>query len=301
MSIVLITGASTGIGLETALAFARKGYRVHAGARTPEKADLLQAAIRDGLPISVVRLDVDNDESVDRAVAQVLHESNGIDVLVNNAGIGCGGPIELVPLSISKAVFETNYFGALRMIRAVLPGMRERRAGTIVNVTSVVGRVALAAHAHYTASKYALEAASEILAAEVLPYGIRVAIIEPGAILTPIWSKVEGEIPSDGPYAQAVRRLWRLFESQLAEPTMPDEVADAIVHAVETDQPRLRYPVGADSQCSVPARAGLSDEEWVAFQAEPDEERFVARAREIFGIDLYNPPSARARTRATNP
>lgn len=297
MPVALITGASTGIGLETAVAFARKGYRVYAGARNPEKAELLQAAIEEGLPISAVRLDVTEDDSVERAVSQVLEESKAIDVLVNNAGIGGGGPIELVPLALSKAIFETNYFGAIRMMRAALPGMRERRSGTIVNVTSVVGRIAHGAHAHYTASKFALEAASEALAPEVRPLGIRVVIVEPGCVLTPIWQKAEGVFPADGPYGLAVRRLFRIFEAQLADPTLPAEVAEVIVKAVETSQPRLRHVAGKDAEIMLPARSRISDEEWIDLQAEPDEERFVARAREVFGMDLYNPPSARARVR----
>jgi NAD(P)-dependent dehydrogenase (short-subunit alcohol dehydrogenase family) len=300
MPVVFVTGASTGIGLETAVAFARKGYRVYAGVRSPEKADLLEAAISQGLPISTAKLDVNEDESVKRAVEQVLGESAAIDVLVNNAGIGGGGPVELVPISLSKEIFETNYFGAIRMIRAVLPGMRERRSGAIVNVTSAAGRVAVGSHAHYSATKFALEAASESLAAEVAPHGIRVVLVEPGCVLTPIWQKAEGEFSTDGPYGLAVRRLFRIFDAQLAEPTMPDEIADVIVHAVETDQPRLRYPAGKDAEFLIPGRHRLTDEEWIALQTEPDEDRFVARAREIFGIDLYNPPSARARTAGNN-
>lgn len=297
MPVALVTGASTGIGLETVIAFARKGYSVYAGARNPERAELLQAAIGEGLPISATRLDVNDDESVERAVRQVLEESKAIDVLVNNAGIGGGGPIELVPLALSKAIFETNYFGSIRMMRAVLPEMRERGSGVIVNVTSVVGRIAHGAHGHYTASKFALEAASEALASEVRPHGIRVVIVEPGCVLTPIWQKAEGVFPVDGPYGLAVRRLFQVFEAQLAEPTMPDEIAALIVGAVETEQPRLRYAAGTDAEFMIPARSRISDEEWIELQTEPDDDRFIARAREVFGIDLFNPPSARARGR----
>lgn len=297
MSIALVTGASTGIGLETTLAFARKGYRVYAGVRSPEKATQLGAALGEGLPIRIVKLDVNEDESVERAAAQVLDESGGVDVLINNAGIGGGGPIELVPISLSKEIFETNYFGAIRMIRAVLPGMRERGSGAIVNVTSVVGHITAGAHAHYTASKHALEAASEALAVEVRPHGIRVVIVEPGCVQTPIWQKARGEFATDGPYGVAVRRLFRIFEAQLAEPTMPDEIAEVILNAVESEEPRLRYAAGADAETMLPARQRTTDEEWIAYQCEPDEERFVDRAKEIFGVDLYNAPSARARRR----
>ena len=297
MPTVFITGTSSGIGLETTIAFARKGYRVFAGLRSPAKASLLQKAIGEGLPIVMVQLDVDNDDSVDHAVTDVLAHAGAIDVLVNNAGIGVGGAIELLSIKASKAMFETNYFGAIRMIRAVVPGMRARRSGTIVNVTSLTGRVSIPMHGHYSATKYALEAASEALAGEMHPFGVRVAIIEPGVILTPIFTKAETVIDPSTPYLAAINRLWRLFGSQLVDPTMPAAVADSIIEAVETDAPRLRYLVGEDARACAAARSQISDETWIELYAEPDEERFVARALEVFGVDLYNPPSAFSRSR----
>ncbi len=298
MPTALITGTSTGIGLETAIAFARKGYRVFAGLRSPAKASLLQKAIGGGLPIVMVKLDVDDDDSVAHAVSSVLEHAGAIDVLVNNAGIGKRGAIELLSLETSKAMFETNYFGAIRMMRAVLPGMRPRRSGAIVNVTSLCGRVALPLHGHYTASKYALEAASEALAGEMRPFGVRVAIIEPGVILTPIFTKGDSTIDPSHPYLTAVNRLSRFFAAQLVDPTMPAAVADTIIEAVETDAPRLRYLVGQDARALMAGRSGISDETWIGLNAEADEDRFVARALEVFGMDLYNPPSAFSRSLA---
>jgi NAD(P)-dependent dehydrogenase (short-subunit alcohol dehydrogenase family) len=189
MKHVLITGSSTGIGLATAIHLARANYQVYAGLRSPQKAEQLQAAIDSGLPIQMVELDVNDDASVTNAVEEVRRKAGHIDVLVNNAGIGGGGPLELVPIETAKQIFETNYFGAIRMIHLVLPQMRERQSGAIVNVTSVAGRLASGGFGHYSPSKFALEAASEILAVETRPYGIRVAIIEPGVIATPIFSK----------------------------------------------------------------------------------------------------------------
>ena len=296
MPTALITGTSTGIGLETAIAFARKGYRVFAGLRSPARAPLLQKAIGEGLPIVMVQLDVDDDDSVDHAVTGVLQHAGAIDVLVNNAGIGKSGAIELLSIAASKAMFETNYFGPIRMMRAVLPGMRARRSGAIVNVTSLCGRVSIPLHGHYTASKYALEAASEALAGEMRPFGVRVAIIEPGVILTPIFTKGDSTIDPSTPYLTAVNRLGRFFAAQLVDPTMPGCVADTIIEAVETDAPRLRYPVGEDARALMAGRGRISDETWIELNAEPDEERFVARALEAFGMDLYNPPSAFSRS-----
>ena len=169
MSVVLVTGSSSGIGLATALHFARQGWDVHAGVRNPATATELQQAIAvEKLPITPVAIDVDDAGSVTRCVGQVLARAGRIDALVNNAGIGGGGPIEDVPVDWAKSLFETNYFGTIRMTQAVLPGMRERRAGVIVNVSSIAGRLAIAGHGHYSAVKHALEAASEALAQEVV-------------------------------------------------------------------------------------------------------------------------------------
>jgi NAD(P)-dependent dehydrogenase (short-subunit alcohol dehydrogenase family) len=291
MPVALITGTSTGIGRETALHFARQGYRVFAGARSP-------AAVEEHPNIIAVKLDVDQDESVREAVDRVWREAGVIDVLVNNAGVGFAGAVEYAPLEKVRATFETNFYGAVRMMQAVLPSMRERHSGTIVNVTSIMGHLTLGCHAFYAATKFALAAVSESLAIEIKPFGVRVAIIEPGVILTPIWNKAEALMPEGHPYGLAMGRLWRLFEAQLADGTMPDAVARAIYGAVHTDEPKLRYSVGADAEVMAPARDRLSAAEWEDLQSEPDEETFLARAKEVFGVDLYNAPSLNARRRA---
>jgi NAD(P)-dependent dehydrogenase (short-subunit alcohol dehydrogenase family) len=290
MPTALITGTSTGIGRETALYFARQGYQVFAGARNP-------AAVEGHPNIVAVKLDVDQDDSVREAVDTVLREAGAIDVLVNNAGFGFAGAVEYVPLEKVRALFETNFYGAVRMMQATLPAMRERGRGTIVNVTSVMGHLTLGCHAFYAASKFALAAVSESLAIEVKPFGVRVVIIEPGVILTPIWNKAEALMPEGHPYGFAMDRLWRLFEAQLADGTMPDTVARAIYEAVHTDQPRLRHAVGADAEVMVAARDRLSAAEWADLQSEPDDATFVERAKEVFGVDLYNAPSLNARRR----
>ena len=285
MKVALITGCSTGIGLETALHLADRGYRVIASARNPNASeDLCGAADR----LETVRLDVDDDASVKRAVNETLERAGRIDVLVNNAGIGGGGPIETVPLDQAKQTFETNYFGAIRMIQAVVPGMRERGSGVIVNVTSVAGRIVLAAHSHYAASKFALEAASESVAQELALYGVRVAIVEPGVVLTPIFGKNgKKELDPNMPYASCVRRLYALFAAQLQVPTLPIACAETIRQAIEDLQPKLRYLVGKDAELYVAGRARLSDEQWVAASKIADDEAFFDRMRDVFGADLY--------------
>jgi NAD(P)-dependent dehydrogenase (short-subunit alcohol dehydrogenase family) len=290
MPTALITGTSTGIGRETALHFARQDYRVFAGARNP-------AAVETHPNIVPVKLDVDQDDSVREAV-KLVQDAGPIDVLVNNAGVGMAGAVEYVPLERVRAAFETNFYGAVRMMQAVLPAMRERRSGTIVNVTSIMGRLTLGCHAFYAATKFALAAVSESLAIEIRPFQVRVAIIEPGVILTPIWNKAEALMPEDHPYTLAMGRLWRLFEAQLANGTRPDAVASAIYDAVHDDEPKLRYSVGADSEVMAAARDRLTAAEWADLQGEPDDEKFLVRAQDVFGADLYNPPSLRARRKA---
>ncbi|MGA9642438.1 MAG: SDR family NAD(P)-dependent oxidoreductase [Terriglobales bacterium] len=287
MPTALITGTSTGIGLETALHFARNGYRVFAGARKPE-------VVERHPNIVPVKLDVDQDASVRDCVAEVLRESP-IDVLINNAGIGIAGAIELLPFETVRALFETNFFGAVRMMQAVLPSMRARRGGTIVNVTSMMDRITLPCHGFYAASKFALAAASEALAIEALPFGIKVAIIEPGVILTPIWTKAETPAPGDYLYQQGMSRLLRVFGAQLEGGTMPDVVARAIYDAVQEGAIKLRYPVGADAEVLAATHARLSPAEWVALFTEEDEDEFVRKAEVAFGVDLCNPPSLNQR------
>ena len=289
MSVVLITGSSSGIGLATALHFARLGHDVHAGVRNPATATELTAAVdAEKLPVRLVALDVDDAASVTRAVSAARGESGRIDVLVNNAGIGGATPLELTPEAEHRAMFEANYWGPIRLIRAVLPAMRERRTGCIVNVTSIAGRVATPNQIAYSASKHALAAASEALAHEVAAFGIRVAIIEPGVIQTAIFENSAGATRYDkaSPYRQIMRRNGKLFAAGFRNPGRAETVAAAILDAITTDRPRLRYPVGGDAEGLAAGRARMSDEEWVAMGGELSDEEYNARFKRYFGIEL---------------
>jgi NAD(P)-dependent dehydrogenase (short-subunit alcohol dehydrogenase family) len=226
MALALVTGSSTGIGLATSISLARSGHTVVAAMRNLERSgEVRKIAEQEKLPIHLAKIDVDDDASVREGFAKVVAEHGRIDVLVNNAGIPGGGPVEEASLETFRQVMETNFFGGLRCIKAVIPSMRERRKGTIVNVTSIAGRTAGAALASYAASKWAFEALSECLAQEMRAFNVRVAIVEPGVIATPIFKKAPPPRPSLYPYG---RRLRAIFAAALANPTPPSVVGDLI-------------------------------------------------------------------------
>jgi NAD(P)-dependent dehydrogenase (short-subunit alcohol dehydrogenase family) len=284
MTIALVTGTSSGIGLATAVTLARSGHTVIATMRNLESAGELQKIVAaEKLPVSLAVLDVDDDASVESALGKVLAEHGRLDVLVNNAGIGGGGSVEESSTARFREVMETNFFGALRCIKAVVPGMRERRHGCIVNVTSISGRLAMAPAAAYCASKFALEALSECLAQEMKAFNVRVAIIEPGVIATPIFSKAK-PTPDNTPYPHA-RRQRALFAQSLTNPTSPYIVGEKIREIVDGDSWRLRYPVGPDAVPFLKWRASKTDEEVVNLGGASDEE-FKLLAKREFGLDV---------------
>jgi NAD(P)-dependent dehydrogenase (short-subunit alcohol dehydrogenase family) len=285
MAIAVVTGTSTGIGLATAATLARAGHTVYATMRNPETggAELRAIAEREHLPLHIAPLDVDSDELVRAAFANILAEAGRIDVLVNNAGISGGGAIEETPIAAFRATMETNFFGALRCIQAVLPGMRERRSGCIVNVTSVAGRLSVAPQAAYSASKFALEAASESLAQEVKAFGVRVAMVEPGVIATAIFDKVQPP-PVDSKYPHG-RRIYELFKTSLENPVSPYVVGEKIREIVENGTWKLRHPVGPDAEGFLAWRASMTDEQWVEWGAISDEQ-WVDYVRQNFHLKV---------------
>jgi len=283
MAHVLITGSSSGIGFATALAFGRAGHKVAATMRTPNAApDLADIAAREKLTISVFSMDVDSDASVASGIDRVVNEAGPIDVLVNNAGIERTGSVEELPLSEFRAVMETNYFGALRCIKAVLPSMRQRASGCIINLASVAGRFANSPFAPYTASKFALEALSEALAQEVKPFNIHVAIVEPGIIDTPMARHVGVAQPVSA-YPQQ-RRTAALFTAALKNPVQPSVVAEKIVEIAESNTWQLRHLVGPDAAPFVGWRQSMSDEQWIDLGA-LDDNAWYDRVKADFGID----------------
>lgn len=284
MALALVTGSNSGIGLATAVSLARARHTVVAAMRNLARgAEIRKIAAQEKLPIHLATLDVDDDASVRAAFSEVVAQHGPVEVLVNNAGIGGGGAVEETPLDSFRQVMETNFFGAVRCIQAVVPGMRERRRGTVVNVTSVAGRIASAPQASYAASKWALEALSECLAQEMRAFNVRVAIVEPGVIATPIFTKAR-PLPKNSPYPHA-RRLRAIFAAVLANPTPPSVVGDLIRDIVDGDSWQLRYPAGPDALPVLKRRASRTDEQVIEEAAQSDDE-FVKRVKREFGLDI---------------
>lgn len=290
MPTALVTGTSTGIGLATALHFAREGFAVKAALRNPGRGDALRDAIAaEGLPIEIVTMDVCDDDSVAACIGALQADDGAIDVLVNNAGLSGAAPLEETPEEEHRAMFEANYWGAIRTIQAVLPAMRARGAGTIVNVSSVAGAIAVPNQVAYSASKHALEAASEALAAEVVSFGVRVALVQPGVFATNIWenSAEATRYDRNSPYKQIMRRNGKMYTSLLREAGDPTDVARTIHEAAITDEPRLRWLVGWDAECMISGRRAVSDEEYLELGAELSDEECDAAYQRVLGLKIF--------------
>jgi NAD(P)-dependent dehydrogenase (short-subunit alcohol dehydrogenase family) len=264
MASVLITGCSSGFGLFTALRFARAGDRVYATMRNPGRAPgMLRRAIeKEHLSISILRLDVCDPSSVDAA----LGEAGQVDVLVNNAGIELRSSIEDASEDDVRRQFETNVFGPVRMIHGVLPSMRERGRGTIVNVSSIAGLVARPFGGFYSATKHALEAISEALHFEVRPFGVRVVLIEPGQYGTRLLDNASNgrAFDSGSPYWETSKRFDERLKQLRPRSQMSDlrKVADLIYTAVHDPTPRLRYLAGDDAKMIANAYRGMEFERY---------------------------------------
>ena len=288
MKIAVVTGTSTGIGLTTSLHLARNGYQVFAGMRNLAKADALQtAAAAENLPVTVVQLDVCDTDSVKQAFAEI-EKTGPVDVLINNAGIGGAAPLELVPEAEHKQMFETNYFGVVRCIQAVLPSMRERQTGSIVNITSAVGLQATPNQIAYSASKWALECLGEALAHEVYRFGVRVVNVEPGVIMTSIFENSAEQTRYDktSPYQPIMRRNGKVFSAGFKRAVSPDLVAETILESITTDDYKLRWPVGPDAEGLMAARTTVPSEDWIAMGADLTDDEYNEKFKSMFGIDI---------------
>ena len=264
---VLITGGTDGLGRATAILFASEGYRVFAAGRNAEKrAALEQLAEEKSLPLETVDLDVTSDDSASRAIAEIERRAGPVSVLVNNAGIAIAAVMEEVSVDDLRKQFETNVFGAVRMTQRVLPAMRARRRGHIINMSSVAGRVSNPLFGPYSGSKHALEAISDAQRMEVAPFGIRVVLIEPGFIPTNI-NRAAAELSSQymnhaaaSPYARAYLSVLKMVQKRVASSkTTPEDCARVILRAVRSPNPRARYTVTREAQITIAMRWLLSD------------------------------------------
>jgi NAD(P)-dependent dehydrogenase (short-subunit alcohol dehydrogenase family) len=288
MTISVVTGANSGIGRATAIHLAEQGHIVYGTVRSIDKAAKLQSMSADaGVEIKLVELDVADDESVRAGFARIFDETDGrVDVLVNNAGVGGNAVAEECSPSTYLDVMNVNLCGAVRCLQQVLPGMRSKKSGTIVNITSIAGRIAALAQSPYVASKWALEGLSEGLAQELAPFGIRVAIIEPGVTKSAIFAKNINAPNQSGAYDAHYRRLFQFYAAGYANATDPFEVARIIEHAIGTDTPQLRYAVSWAGPEIVSGRESMSDEEWVALGAHADDAAYYEAFESAFGLDI---------------
>jgi NAD(P)-dependent dehydrogenase (short-subunit alcohol dehydrogenase family) len=281
---VVVTGASRGIGLAIAVELARAGHQVVATMRNAAGSpELGERAAKEKLPIRIEMLDVDSDESVKQAFGRILGQGP-VDVLVNNAGIERTGAIEETRLADFRTCMETNYFGAIRCIQAVIRPMRERGSGAIINVTSVAGKISMSPFGPYSASKFALEAMSEALAQELRAFGVRVAIVQPGIIDTRMARNIEG-MSGSKVYPQ-VRRCAVLFEAAMAAGAgQPQVVGQKVREIVESGTWQLRHPVGPDAEPFLGWRGSMNDEKWAQWGAQSDSD-WLKSVKADFGMDL---------------
>jgi NAD(P)-dependent dehydrogenase (short-subunit alcohol dehydrogenase family) len=238
---VLVTGASSGIGAATARLLADRGFRVFGTSRRPEGL----AARADH--VSWLTLDVRDDASVRKAVAQLLDAAPGLDAVVCNAGNGIFGSVEEVPISAAIEQLDTNFFGTLRTVRAVLPHLREAGRGRIVLVGSLAGRAPIPFQAHYSASKAALDALALALRNELHPHGVAVILVEPGDIDTAFNEATTWQDAGESPYAERLRRSEQVIRESLPRAPGPEIVARTIHRALTARRPRVRYTVGPDA------------------------------------------------------
>lgn len=270
LSTVLITGGTDGLGRAAAILLAEEGYRVFAAGRSVERrASLDELARKGNLPLETVEMDVADDISVARGVARVQKRSAAIDVLVNNAGVGYIAVMEEVRMEDLRRQFEVNFFGAVRLIQAVLPGMRERRRGRIINMSSLSGKVSIPLFGPYSSSKFALEAMSDALRLELHPFGVEVVLIEPGYIPTNFQnasielSSAYAARAEKSPYAavyNGFRRTWKKStQSSGAHQTTPEDCARVILRAMRDTPPRARYTVTRSARIGILAKRLLPD------------------------------------------
>ncbi|MCS1351448.1 SDR family oxidoreductase [Mechercharimyces sp. CAU 1602] len=254
--IALITGSSSGFGLLTALSLAKEGYQVIATMRALEKKTALEKAIEKEklTSIEILPLDVTDHDSISTTIQSVLERYGQIDLLINNAGYAANGYVEDLSLTTFREQFETNFFGLIAVTQAVLPSMRQRQQGRIINMSSVSGRIAFPALSPYSSSKYAVEGFSESLRLEMLPYGVYVSLIEPGSYQTSIWDKSFAQTDQGKRNSNYPKEMEMIMNEAIQikqHAADPQDVADLIVRVAQHPNPKLRYPIGKEAKSTL--------------------------------------------------
>ena len=266
-SVAVVTGSSSGNGFETSLLLAKNGFYTYATMRNLDKSTRIkEIAKKDSLPIEVLQLDVTDDKSVTDAIDMIGNRHGRIDVLVNNAGYEHHGAVEELSMEEIKTQFETNFFGAVRVMKAVLPMMRKQRSGTIVNVSSIGGIIGVPLNSAYVGSKFALEGFSESMKYELEGFGIKVILIEPGAVKTNYLEnakQAQKAMNPDSPYAEFSKKVSEGVRERFKEASSssPMQVAEVILSAIKSEKPNTRYLVGNDAIAIKERRKNSSDSE----------------------------------------
>jgi|SRR5215217_4687726 len=294
-NIAVVTGSSTGIGFETSLLLARHGFYTYATMRDTHKSNnIAKIANDENLPLKVLSMDVDNDDSVRNTIQRILDEKEKVDILVNNAGYGLFGALEDMSLNEIKRQFETNLFGAMRTIKEILPTMRKQKNGIIINVTSIAGVVGIPAECAYVSSKFALEGLSESISYELQPFGIKVILVEPGVINTNFIPNIKfpnsnevaythqtpnkkeeeskdnyysnnNKQKNSSHYSNTIDAFLSHYYTAMKNAPLPKEVATVILEAIknasDSSDYLFRYVIGEDSKTLADAKKNLSDSE----------------------------------------
>jgi NAD(P)-dependent dehydrogenase (short-subunit alcohol dehydrogenase family) len=267
--VALVTGSSSGIGFETSLVLAREGYHTFASMRDVNKAkEIKKIADKENLPIDVIELDVDKEESIISAIKKVVSDGGRLDVLVNNAGYGLFGCVEDTPIDDFRKQFETNFFSIVRIIQEVAPIMRNQNSGIIVNVSSVVGRMGLPGFPAYISTKYALEGLSECLRYELGQFGIKTTLIEPGAVKTNFFDSMKvQESKTDPKYKKLTDHILSGLKMMAELGTAPSQVAEVIMKAINDDEILPRYIAGTDAAMFMEAKNTKTDLEFEKYMS----------------------------------
>ncbi len=283
----IVTGANSGIGRSTAITLAKNDYTVFATMRSLERGEKLRGIAQElNLVIKTVELDVSDTDSVNQGINEILNQTDQIDVLINNAGVGSNAVIEDVDIESDKSVLETNFWGVVRCIQAVLPTMRLQKSGHIIQVSSIAGRVGLPAQPIYSASKWALEGLSENLAHDLSSFGVRVSIIEPGVTRTAILGK-NNTVPQNDDFENIYARMLDMYMQGIEANIRPEAVSETILQCLESSSKQLRWPVAWGAETMVNARhdGSVSDEEWIKIGSlVNNREEWVRSFRKAFNL-----------------